>query len=36
MAINTVAELEDRLRAYPEGELFPYLNERPKKIEMVK
>jgi hypothetical protein len=33
MAINTVFELEDRLKPYPEGELFPYLNEKPKKVE---
>lgn len=36
MAIQIVSDLEARLRSFPEGELFPYLDEKPKGNEVEK
>ena len=36
MAIQIVKDLEERLRSFPEGELFPYLDEKPRGGEVVK
>lgn len=36
MAIQIVNDLEARLRSFPEGELFPYLDEKPKGNEVEK